>query len=109
MIILTQSQNVRVDLRDVREPRVKMVCTVVVSNRWDDIRQSDHNDDAFSSILEFINQNTPAISGQNVVERISQQPLGTRGFFRFHLIISTPLILTYIFRPKGRNEYSSKD
>ena len=82
LIILTQSQNVRVDLRDVREPRVKMVCTVVVSNRWNNIRESQHNDDAFNIILDFLNKNTPAISGQNIVERIPQQPLaGTRGFF----------------------------
>ena len=80
LIILTQSQNVRVDLRDVREPRVKMVCTVVVSNRWDNIRESQHNDDAFNIILDFLNKNTPAISGQNIVKRISQQPLA-RGFF----------------------------
>ena len=97
LIILTQSQNVRVDLRDVREPRVKKVCTVVVSSRWDDIRESDHNDKAFSVILEFLNQNTPAISSQNIVELISQKPLGgTQGFVDLIKYKISTLIFIYL-------------
>ena len=83
LIILTQSQNVRVDLRDVREPRVKKVCTLLVSNRWDSITESDHNLKTINIILEFLNQNTfttTTSSDRNILERSREEPRGaTRG------------------------------
>ena len=84
LIILTQSQNVRVDLRDVREPRVKKVCTLLVSNRWDNITESDHNLKTINIILEFLNQNilttTNTSSDRNILERSREEPRGlTRG------------------------------
>ena len=58
MVIFTPNSNMKVDIEDVRDFRVKEILCLQISKTWDNITKSQANEETFNLILEFIKRNT---------------------------------------------------
>ena len=58
MVIFTPNSNMKVDIEDVRDFRVKEILSLQISKTWDNITKSQANEETFNLILEFIKRNT---------------------------------------------------
>ena len=52
MIILTQSANLRVNIADIRDGRVKAISYFIIDGRWRNVTEDEPNDTNYMEIIE---------------------------------------------------------
>ena len=54
MIILTQSPNLRLNISDIRDNRVKAISYFTIDGRWRNVTEDEPNDTNYMKIIEYL-------------------------------------------------------